>query len=118
MAKRYHESKKHHMMHPKHEGKHMEKSHHSPSHESDIYRPERGYYEGMEGRREQEMRDAGMIREDHSAIANLPQGPMIKPYPKDKDYVEEGLDDTIRGIDGQIGMDDAIRDRTFHPKKW
>lgn len=75
------------------------------------------YYAGEESRRHQEMEDAGMIREDHSAIANLPQNVMIKAYPKAYGYLPEDLDDTIRGIDGQIELDDRLRRKTFHPKK-
>jgi hypothetical protein len=90
MAKRYHD------------GKMMEK------HE---------YYAGEEGRRTQEMEDGGMIREDHSAIANLPQQVMMKPYPKPGGYMPEDLDDTIRGVDGQMGMDNSKRRAHFAPKK-
>lgn len=88
------------------------------SYERDMYRPEHGYYEGMKARREQEMRDADMIQEDRSAIANLPQESMMKMYPQDRDYLKEGLDDTIRGVDGQIDMDNKGRDKNFMPKKW
>ena len=76
-----------------------------------------GYYEGEEGRRTQEMQDGGMIREDRSAVANLPQNVMYKAYPKDRDYMPEDLDDTIRGIDKQINLDDSKRDKRMMPKK-
>lgn len=115
MAKKYHDSKR--MMHKEmHHHSHM---HESSGSEKDMYRPDRysGYYEGPERRRYEEMRDAGMIQEDPHAIANLPQAPMIKPYPMNRDYVYEGLDDTIRGVDGQIGLDEDLRDKTFKPKK-
>lgn len=68
-----------------------------------------GHYEGHDARRHQEMQDAGMIREDHSAIANMPQEVMMKPYPKDSDYMPEKLDDTIRGIDKQMDADSPVR---------
>lgn len=64
-----------------------------------------GYYEGMAGRRKQEMEDAGMIHEDHSAVANLPQEVVMRPYPKAPGYQDYGLDDTIGGIDYQMGKD-------------
>lgn len=64
------------------------------------------YYAGMDARRRQEMEDAGMIREDHSAIANLPQGVIMREYPKN-DYFSYNLNDDIRGIDVQ--MDDDVR---------
>ena len=76
-----------------------------------------GYYEGDMSRRTQEMQDAGMIREDRSAIANLPQDVMIKMYEKERDYMPEMLDDTIRGVDRQIDMDNSKRKEHFMPKK-
>lgn len=76
-----------------------------------------GHYEGMHDRRRQEMQDAGMIHEDHSAIANMPQHVMIKPYSKNHDYLPEDLDDTISGIDRQIGMDNHKRKMHNVPKK-
>jgi|FreactcultuFSWF8_1027224.scaffolds.fasta_scaffold01114_6 hypothetical protein len=87
--------------------------------ERDMFRPEKmeGYYEGDMSRRTQEMQDAGMIREDRSQIANLPQGVMIKMYPRERDYMPEGIDDTIRGVDGQIGLDNSKRNDHFMPKK-
>jgi hypothetical protein len=77
-----------------------------------------GYYEGSEGRRTQEMQDGGMIREDRSAIANLPQEVMMKAYPKTGPYMPEDLDDTIRGVDKQMDGDDSQRRRTFNPHKY
>lgn len=76
-----------------------------------------GHYEGMNGRRRQEMEDAGMIHEDHRAIANLPQDVMIKPYPMTGPYLPEVLDDTIRGVDKQMDKDDNKRREHFVPKK-
>lgn len=51
------------------------------------------------------MRTGGMISEDHSAFANLPQHVVMKEYKK-PDYTDfDNLDDTITGIDRQIGGD-------------
>jgi len=75
------------------------------------------YYAGAEPRRRQEMEDAGMIHEDHRAIANLPQNVMIKPYPMTGPYNPEILDDTIAGIDRQMDYDDHKREDNFYPKK-
>ena len=75
------------------------------------------YYAGAESRRKQEHEDGGMISEDHSAIANLPQNVMMKPYPRPGGYMPEDLDDTIRGIDEQMGEDNRKRMQHFHPKK-
>lgn len=55
----------------------------------------------MDPRRYQEMRDAGMINEDHSATANLPQDVKYHAWPANDNYENYGLDDTIRGIDKQ-----------------
>jgi len=74
-------------------------------------------YAGMEPRRRQELEDAGMIHEDHRAIANLPQEVMIKSYPKTGPYLPEILDDTIKGVDGQMDYDDNHRRAHFYPKK-
>lgn len=76
-----------------------------------------GNYSGEKARRRMEMHDAGMIHEDRSAVANLPQNVMMKPYPKEDNYLPEDLDDTIRGIDGQMKLDNSQRRRNFMPKK-
>lgn len=76
-----------------------------------------GSYAGAEPRRRQEMADAGMIHEDHNAIANLPQEWRISAYPKTGPYMPEGLDDTLRGVDQQMDYDDSQRARHFYPKK-
>jgi len=83
------------------------------------YYDEQSSYSGQDARRTQEMQDGGMIREDRSAVANLPQNVMYKPYPKNHDYLPEDLDDTIRGIDHQIEtLDGKKRDKHFMPKKY
>lgn len=77
-----------------------------------------GAYAGIDARRTQEMQDAGMIREDRSAIANLPQSVMIKTYPYAGAGMPEGLDDTISGIDNQMNtLDGAKRNAHLKPKK-
>lgn len=77
-----------------------------------------GSYAGEYARRTQEMQDAGMIHMDQSAIANLPQNVMIKPYPKPGHYLPEGLDDTISGVDRQMeSLDGAKRVQHTNPKK-
>lgn len=77
-----------------------------------------GYYEGPSERRHQEMMDGGMIHEDRTAVANLPQMVMYKPYPRNDSYLHGKLDDTITGIDHQIStLDGAKRDAHLKPKK-
>jgi len=68
-------------------------------------------------RRTMEMQDAGMIRENPNAIANLPQEVMIKAYPKNGPYMPSGLNDTIEGVDAQMDYDDSQRAAHFFPKK-
>ena len=77
-----------------------------------------GHYEGMGARRTQEMQDAGMIRENPSAIANLPQEVMIKPWPDGGSYMPENLGDTIRGVDKQMEADDSKRMEHLKPHKY
>lgn len=74
-------------------------------------------YAGAEPRRRQEMEDAGMIREDHSAVANLPQNVVMSYYPKEGGYLPENIDDTIRGVDRQIAFDNGKKMAHFYPKK-
>ena len=77
-----------------------------------------GHYEGHAGRRHQEMMDSGMISEDHSAVANMPQHHMMKEWPKAHDYMEGDLDDTIHGINRQMGEDASQRNRHEKPHKY
>lgn len=74
-------------------------------------------YAGEHGRRTQEMEDGGMLHEDRSAIANMPQNIIMRAYPVNGGYLPEDLDDTIKGVDEQINMDDRKRKEHFHPKK-
>lgn len=77
----------------------------------------RDYYAGPETRRHQEREDGSMISEDHSAIANLPQGVIMKEYQRAGGYMPENLNDTITGIDRQKNMDNSKRKEHFMPKK-
>lgn len=81
------------------------------------YYESRDLYAGEQSRRTMEMQDAGMIKEDPSAVANLPQGVIMRPYARNGNYLPEMLDDTIRGIDKQINLDDSQRSKNFMPKK-
>lgn len=131
MAKKYHQSRRDRMhesagmhayekeshggkMDPRHYKEHRRGE--EPRGDAHIMRSHE-YYAGMEPRRRQEMEDAGMIHEDHRAIANLPQNVMIKEYPKAGPYMPEGLDDTIAGVDRQMDYDDEKRAMNFYPKK-
>lgn len=79
--KRHHASKKHHKKHYSSYGEH--ESH-------DVHEFER---------RREAMREDGMLNEDRSAVANMPQNVMMKSYPPYDADMEEAPDDTIRRID-------------------
>ena len=72
----------------------------------------------MDPRRVQEMRDAGMISEDHSAVANLPQHVIQREWPEARSYHDYGLDDSIRGINRQEDMDNSKMERHMQPEKY
>ena len=77
-----------------------------------------GSYSGEYARRTQEMEDAGMIGNDRSAIANMPQEVMMKPWVNSSEtYMPENLDDTARGIDMQMNKDNSQRKKHFRPEK-
>lgn len=78
-----------------------------------------GAYEGHGQRRHQEMHDAGMIREDHNAVANMPQEVMMKPWNKPSyGMMDEKIDDTISGINRQMGHDESQGKRGMLPRKY
>lgn len=76
-------------------------------------------YAGMDARRRREMEDYYMIKEDHSAIANLPQDVKYVEYPKyGEGYLPERLDDTARGIEDQVAADDRMMMKHLKPEKY
>lgn len=77
-----------------------------------------GPYAGYNGRRRLEHEDYNMIHEDHSAMSNLPQNVIMKAYPKEHGFTPEVLNDTIRGVDGQIGADNGKKMKHFKPHKY
>ncbi len=77
-----------------------------------------GMYEGHSERRHREMRDAGMISEDKSAIANMPQMVEYKGWPGHYNGFDSHLDDTIEGINRQQREDESVAKRHNAPKKW
>jgi hypothetical protein len=90
MAKRYKQSVRDRMDEGEGMAKYYEKEH--ITHAGDA-----------EKRRQYE--DSMMIHEDHSAPANLPQECIHKYYPSYAEGMKGSLDDTIRGVDKQIGDD-------------
>ncbi len=77
-----------------------------------------GHYEGHHGRRHQEMADAGMIHEDHSAIANMPQHVIMKDWPAGGSAMPENINDTISGVNRQMNEDGSKRSRHERPHKY
>lgn len=69
----------------------------------------------MDARRRMEMEAGGMIKEDHSAVANLPQNQIYRSYEYNYNWTPEVLDDTIRGVDKQQDADNRIKMRDFNP---
>jgi len=82
------------------------------------YHGSQGEYAGHESRVRQESADGGMISEDKSAIANLPQEVMIKKYPDADDYAVYHLDDTIRGVDHQRKEDSKRKKKGNFPEMY
>lgn len=78
-----------------------------------------GDYSGPLNRaRNEERRDFEMISEDKSAVANLPQQVMYKPWPKAGYYADYDLDDTIRGVNKQMDEDGSDMKRHKSSKKY
>lgn len=75
------------------------------------------FYDSMDSRRKQEREDGNMISEDHGAMANLPQAPIMKFYANPHGYLPNGLNDSISGVDDQIGLDNRQKMAHFKPKK-
>jgi hypothetical protein len=76
-----------------------------------------GDYAGEGARKRMEKHDGAMIHDDMSAVANLPQNVMYKPWEREHSYMPEHLEDDIRSVDRQIGMDTGKRNAKLHPKK-
>ena len=83
------------------------------------------YHQGMKdrmdesrGMRRKDERGAGFISEDHSCIANLPKEVKMQEYPRFMYGLDPYLDDTIRGIDGQIYSDDSQMKKHISKSKY
>jgi len=107
---------------PNHQSQKYNDEHHSDkdSYPADMYGHELSAaeeYMGMPTDMRGGLEHSAMIREDHRAIANLPQEVMIKPYPKTGPYLPEDLNDDVSGVDAQMDYDDEQRRNHFYPKK-
>jgi len=76
-----------------------------------------GQYAGLDARRRLENTDSSMLNEDRSAIANMPQEVKMHPWPNSYSYLPEDIDDTITGINRQIGGDGSQLKKNLNPKK-
>jgi len=80
-----------------------------------------GFYEGEDSRRRQEHHDSMMMGKDYTAQANLPQEVVMKHYSPVDYSMNEGLDDTIRGVNQQMNDDTRGGKRKSappNPEKW
>lgn len=59
------------------------------------------FWAGVDPRRRQEVADSGMIREDHTAMANLSRTAIHHEWPQAGYYSTPYLDDTVRGTEGE-----------------
>lgn len=68
-------------------------------------------------RRRMEMEEDGMIHEDRSAVANMPQDVKMKPYPPYGYYSSQAPDDTIDRIDDMMDESDRLEHEFAKPRK-
>ncbi len=61
---------------------------------------------------------SGMISEDHSSVANMPQGVRYDSWAKAFKGFDSDLNDTLEGIDRQMESDTSTAKRHNVPKKW
>ena len=62
-------------------------------------------------------RGNGMISENHSAMANMPQDVKMEYYPKNRSMMPDFMDDTIKGIDRQMDQGIEIGRKIMKPRK-
>jgi len=72
------------------------------------------YYE----EKKQEKRDGGMLNSATGEVANMPQDVKYHAWPTAHDYMGGNLDDTITGINKQIGEDESAAKRHLKNNKW
>lgn len=72
----------------------------------------------MHPKMRRQMEDSMMIHEDHSAIANLPQGVKYHEWPRYGSANLKKIGDTIATIDEQINADVKKMEKEFGPEKY
>lgn len=60
----------------------------------------------------------GMLSENRSAVANMPQEVIYKAYPQGMQDFDAQLDDTIAGIDAQMSADRSKAKAKLKPMKY
>ena len=105
----------------------MAKRHHSSKHRSGMHRSGRLMREedmGTMYRKTQtpkerwEKNDYSMLTEDHSAMANMPQGVKMTYFAHDTGhYLPLAYDDTLGGIDRQEREDNSQKMKFLKPRK-
>lgn len=85
-------------------------THKDRMHESEGMKAYKTDYHGS-----MDSRFMGMLSEDHSEVANLPQHVIQNAYPQSRFSDKYELDDTMRGIDENI--DDTLRTLDEYPSK-
>jgi len=93
-----------------HRVKHVAHSKHHAGHE--------GMYEGVDERRKQEAEDSSLFGGSHHMyFANMPTEVIFKTVGRPHSGMPENLDDTMKGVDRQIGTDEMDLHKHLHPKK-
>jgi hypothetical protein len=64
-----------------------------------------------------ETSDGGMIPSGQGKFANMPTEVVQKDWGLTQVGMPENLDDTIKGIDKQVGLDNAKKHAHMNPKK-
>lgn len=122
MAKRYHQSRKD--RRNEREGAYhsmAEKNYRKADYDWARMKDSEGRYHEehrrLDQRRRSDMEDSYMIKEDHNAIANLPQRSKMAMYPSNP-YNPSHLNDTIKGVDNQIDDDHSEMMKHRKPEKY
>ncbi len=69
-------------------------------------------------RRSSEMRDSGMLHDNKSAVANMPQDVKYHAWPSAHVGLDSRIDDTISGINDQMRSDESKARSILNPKKY
>lgn len=76
-------------------------------------------FHGDYERRTKAMEQGGMIGNDESQIANVPQSVVYRAYPRTYSGMpDDSYNDTMDGIDRQMDKDDSQARKFMNPKKY